>query len=106
MKNEMPLIHHVFFWLKNKQSREDLNKLVEGLNTLKKIGEVKLFKIGVPAQTPKRDVIDVSYQVSLMTMFESIEDHNVYQDHDIHLAFVENYKHLWEKVTVFDSMDI
>ena len=28
------LVHHVFFWLKNPSSKEDLNKLIAGLKTL------------------------------------------------------------------------
>ena len=29
-----PVVHHVFFWLKNPDSREDLAKLIAGLRTL------------------------------------------------------------------------
>ncbi len=31
------LTHHVFFWLKNPTSKEDLAKLIEGVKTLEKI---------------------------------------------------------------------
>lgn len=105
-KEKKILVHHVYFWLKNPGSKEDLNKLIEGLNTLKKIEHLKLAKIGVPAATEKRDVVDNSYSVSWLNFFDSLEGQEAYQVHPVHLAFVDNYKHLWEKVVVYDSMDI
>ncbi|MBT1705508.1 Dabb family protein, partial [Fulvivirgaceae bacterium PWU20] len=32
-KDKKQLTHHVFFWLKNGDSKADLNKLIEGLKT-------------------------------------------------------------------------
>ena len=58
------LAHHVFFWLKNPDSREDLNKLLAGLRTLEKIESVRRIHIGVPASTETRDVVDSSYSAS------------------------------------------
>lgn len=106
MNAENQLVHHVFFWLKNPDSKEDLKKLIEGINSLRKIETLKLLKIGVPAATIKRDVIDDSYSVSELTFFDSIKDQDVYQDHPVHKKFVENYSSLWKKVVVYDSMDI
>jgi hypothetical protein len=60
MEKNAPLVHHVFFWLKNPTSKEDLAKLLEGLRTLKKIETIKMLHIGVPASTEKRDVVDNS----------------------------------------------
>ncbi|HTH57647.1 MAG TPA: Dabb family protein [Cyclobacteriaceae bacterium] len=101
-----PLIHHVFFWLKNPNSKEDLAKLIEGINTLKKTETMNDFKIGRPAKTPKRDVIDDSYAVSLYTTFSNLMVHDTYQEHPIHKKFVAEYSHLWSKVQVYDAMDI
>jgi Stress responsive A/B Barrel Domain len=100
------LVHHVYFWLKNPASKEDLSKLIEGLQTLKKIGTLRMAKIGIPASTEKRDVVDNSYSISWLTTFNSIKDQEVYQNHPIHLKFVETYSPLWNKVVVYDSMDI
>src|SRR5580700_4110219 len=49
------LIHHVFFWLKNRDSKEDLTTLLEGLRGLGKIETVRKLHIGVPADTEKRE---------------------------------------------------
>ena len=45
VNNYPKLVHHVFFWLKNPNSKEDLNKLIEGLQTLRKIESVKKLHI-------------------------------------------------------------
>ena len=58
------LVHHVFFWLKNPDSKEDLAKLLAGLRTLAKIETVRGTHFGVPASTEKRDVVDNSFSAS------------------------------------------
>jgi hypothetical protein len=105
-QDKKQLVHHVYFWLKNRDSKDDLNKLIEGLNSLKKINQLKLAKIGIPASTEKRDVVDNSYSISWLNFFDDVQGQNEYQVHPIHLSFVENYKHLWEKVVVYDSQDL
>jgi hypothetical protein len=105
-KEKKSLVHHVYFWLKNPSSKEDLAKLIEGISSLKKIETLRMVKIGVPAATTKRDVIDDSYSVSLLTVFDDIAGQDVYQVHPTHTKFVETYSPLWNKVVVYDSMDI
>jgi hypothetical protein len=100
------LIHHVFFWLKNRDSKEDLTKLLEGLRGLGKIETVRKLHIGVPADTEKRDVVDATYSASELMFFDDTAGQKVYQDHAIHKKFVERYGHLWEKVIVYDSIDV
>lgn len=97
-------IHHVYFWLKNPSSAEDRQKLIEGLEKLSKVKTIKMFHIGKPADT-KRDVIDTSYSISWMLIFENKDDQDSYQVDPIHLKFVEECKHLWERVVVYDSVD-
>ena len=60
-KEKKQLAHHVFFWLKNPGSKEDLEKLIAGLRTLAKIETIKAIHIGVPASTEVRPVVDNSY---------------------------------------------
>ena len=106
MKPYPKVVHHVFFWLKNPDSKEDLKKLLEGLRTLEKIETVKGIHIGVPASTEKRDVVDNSYQASELLFFDSVEGQNIYQDHPLHKKFVESCSHLWSKVIVYDALAI
>ena len=100
------LVHHVFFWLKNGDSKEDLAKLLDGLRTLEKIETIRKLHIGVPASTEKRDVVDNSYHASELMFFDDTAGQKTYQDHAIHQKFIEDCGHLWEKVIVYDSMDV
>src|SRR5687768_15939919 len=105
-KNKKQLAHHVFFWLKNPDSKEDLKKLLDGIRTLEKIETVRKLHIGVPASTEKRDVVDNSYSASELMFFDDLAGQKVYQDHPIHQKFIQDCGHLWEKVIVYDSMDV
>jgi hypothetical protein len=106
MTDKKSIIHHVFFWLKNPSSKEDLDKLLSGLRTLEKIKMIRQLYIGVPASTEKRDVVDNSYHVSELMLFDSLESQKAYQDHPIHKKFVEDCSHLWEKVIVYDVQNL
>lgn len=97
-------VHHVYFWLKNADSTEDKARLLKGLQTLKKIETIKMSHIGVPADT-NREVIDTSYQLSLLLVFDNRKDQDTYQSHPVHLKFVEDCSTLWKKVIVYDSVD-
>jgi hypothetical protein len=105
-KKEMSVIHHVFFWLKNPDSKEDLAKLLQGLRTLKGIETVRQIHIGVPASTEKRDVVDNSYSASELLFFDDLAGQKVYQDHPIHQQFIKDCSHLWARVVVYDAVDV
>jgi hypothetical protein len=97
-------IHHVFFWLKNPGSEEDLDKLLEGLQKLSTAPTIRDFHIGKAAHT-NRDVIDTTYAASWLVLFETAEDQDVYQTDPVHLKFIEECSHLWSRVVVYDSID-
>jgi hypothetical protein len=103
MKNVF--VHHVYFWLKNAESAEDLGKLVSGLKKLSAVTTIKQFHIGKPAST-SREVIDGSYAVSWLVLFDNKADQDSYQVDPIHLKFVEECSSLWKKVVVYDSVDM
>ncbi|MEO7988087.1 MAG: Dabb family protein [Chryseolinea sp.] len=105
-KEKKQLAHHVFFWLKNPGSKEDLEKLIAGLRTLAKIETIRKINIGVPASTEARPVVDNSYSASELMFFDDLEGQKVYQDHPIHQKFIADCSHLWDKVIVYDSMDV
>lgn len=95
-------VHHVHFWLKNK---EDKAKLIEGLETLIPIPHIRDMHIGVPADT-NRDVIDRSYDVSLLLLFDDLEAEEAYQHDPVHVVFAEQYAGpLCSKVVVSDSIN-
>ena len=96
-------IHHVFFWLKeNDESNRE--QLIEGLKKLSSVSTIKQYHIGVPANT-NREVIENTYNVSWMILFDNAADQDSYQVDPIHLNFVKEYSHLWHKVVVYDTID-
>jgi len=97
-----PIVHHVFFWLKNPDSKEDLAHLLRGLRTLGGIETVKAIHIGVPAETEQRGVVDASYSASEILFFDDVAGQNAYQVHPIHKKFVADCEHLFERVVVYD----
>jgi hypothetical protein len=101
-----PLVHHVFFWLKNPGSEQDRARLIEGLRTLAGIETVKGIHIGVPAQTERRDVVDASFSVSEILFFDDLAGQRAYQEHPIHQKFVADCSHLWERVVVYDVAEV
>jgi hypothetical protein len=105
-KYKKQIVHHVFFWLKNPDSKEDLAKLLAGLQTLRKIETIRKINIGVPASTEKRDVVDNSYHASELMFFDDLVGQKTYQDHPIHQKFIADCSHLWDKVIVYDSLDV
>ncbi len=105
MENKYPVIHHVFFWLKNPDSKEDLAALIAGVKTLSKIEIIRELRVGVVADTEKRDVVDKSWAVSELMFFSNLADQAAYQNHPIHQDFIKNCSHLWQKVVVYDIAD-
>lgn len=96
------ITHAVFFWLKNANSIDDRDKLIAGIRGLAAIEGVRSLVVGIPANNGDRDVVDRSYSVSEILTFDSVEDEAVYQDHPLHMHFIAEHSHLWDKVTVYD----
>jgi hypothetical protein len=97
------VVHQVYFWLNNKA---DLPKLIEGLNVLVPITSIREIHIGIPAATEERDVIESSYDVSLLVTFNNIADHDHYQVDPLHDIFRDDYAgQLCKRVMVLDSVD-
>lgn len=104
MPTDTQLIHTAYFWLKDPDSIADRDQLIAGLQTLRHIPTVKSLHIGLPATTESRDVVDNSFHVSELMFFDDLAGQSEYQAHPIHQAFVDNYSHLWSKVSVRDSI--
>ena len=97
-------VHQVYFWLKNPERKEDQAQLLKGIQSLSAIEPKISFHVGVPAETD-RPVIDRSYSFSELIIFDDLAGHDNYQVHPLHSQFVEENKHLWEKVVIYDAVD-
>jgi len=98
-------IHHVYFWLKNSGDENGRDELINGLKKLSAAAIIRDFHIGIPAAT-RREVIDSSYAVSWLLLFDNKEDQDSYQTDPMHIKFVEECSHLWQKVVVYDTVSI
>ena len=98
------LVHHVFFWLKEPKNDEARKGFENGLQALVKVPQIQSYHIGTPVES-SREVVDDSFSYSYMAFFKNEENQNIYQTHPIHLKFIEDCQHLWDKVIVYDSMN-
>lgn len=98
-------VHHVYFWLKNPGSAEDRAALIAGLKKLSAVKTIAQYHIGQPAGT-NRDVIDGSYAVSWLLIFDTPADQESYQVDPMHLQFVKECSPLWNRVVVYDSVTV
>lgn len=105
IEKKHPIVHHVFFWLKNPDSKQDRDQLIAGIKALSKINTIKALHVGIVADTEKRDVIDHSWSVSELVFFDDLAGQDIYQDHPLHLEFIKNCSPLWKKVVVYDVVE-
>ena len=102
--DETAFIHTVFFWMNEEvteSQKADFEK--NGLGKLIDISSIYRGYFGPPAMTP-REVVDNSYDYALVCHFKTSEDQEIYQEDPDHLKFIEDYKHLWKRVQVYDNL--
>lgn len=100
-----PFVHHVYFWLNRPGNNADRDALVAGLQKLRTAPDIVCSHIGTPAETD-RDVVDSSYAVSWLVVFDSSGAQDRYQDDPIHLAFIRDCAKYWARVQVYDTLEI
>ena len=96
------LVHAVYFWLKDDLSAADRQKFVEGVESLRTIGDAEACYIGVPAATD-RPIIDRSYDYGLVVVFKDMAAHDRYQADPVHDRFRDDCAQYWKKVVIYDS---
>lgn len=103
-KKEGPMLSHdVYFSLKD-NSPEAKKKLVAACKKYLSghEGEV-FFAAGTLAESLKREVNDLQFDVALHIVFKDQAAHDKYQDAKRHQQFIDENKSNWSKVRVFDS---
>lgn len=82
------ITHIVLFRLKDK-SGENLKKTAEILMSMKgKVDLLRHIEVGIDVLHSER-----SYDIALITKFDSMEDLNAYQDHPYHAGVVKKHMH-------------
>jgi len=103
-KESTMLSHDVYFSLKD-NSPEAKKKLVAACKKYLSghPGEV-FFAAGTLAESLKREVNDVQFDVALHIVFKDMASHDKYQEAKRHQQFIDQNKDNWKKVRVFDSI--
>lgn len=97
------LVHTVLFWLKEDLSKSDQEIFKQEVEKLGKITSVENFYLGTPSETPKRPVVDDTYDFALTVVLKDMSAHDHYQADPIHLDFIEQCKEYWQKVLIYDA---
>jgi len=100
------MIHNVYFWLREDLDDEEIENFENSASTLLDIDVVKDGSLFKPASTEDRDVTDHSFTYHLALEFETVDDHDTYQTHEEHQAFIEECSGFWDTVIVYDSEQI
>lgn len=97
--------HVVVFWTKPDVADATEQLLAGAEKYLKPCPGVLHYHCGKMASS-HRDVVDQSYQVALNLVFEDKAAQDAYQDHPLHVEFVEKvFKPNCERVVVYDFKD-
>lgn len=96
------LVHSVYFWLRGDLTPEQVLAFRGGLESLREVPSVSDLYVGTPAPTD-RPVIDRTYSFALVVMLRGMPEHDAYQVHPVHKAFVEQFSAYWDRVLIYDA---
>ncbi|MBC8404879.1 MAG: Dabb family protein [Planctomycetes bacterium] len=96
------LAHNVYFTL-NDNSDEACQALIDSCyKHLFAEPGVRFGTVGLRTPSLCRPVNDADFEVALLLLFESLEDHDRYQTCENHLAFIAENQANFKAVRVFD----
>ena len=98
-------VHNVYFWVHHSITDAERIAFHEGVQKLARCKTVLNGFMGPPAGT-LRDVVDNTYDYALVLFFRNKKDHDTYQEDPDHHAFIDQFKHLWQRVQVYDHLPV
>ena len=96
------LVHTVFFWMKKNAPKNAAKQTIQDALKYLNNSSVKHLWAGPPAKTEARDVVNATYDAGLTVIFDTIADHDAYQEDPEHQVFIKRNKKNWLRVEVFD----
>jgi hypothetical protein len=93
--------HVVIFWTDPAKPDAQDEVIAGAKKYLATIPNLVSFQVGKMSPS-HRTVVDQSYQVGLCIQFENKKAQDEYQEHPLHLEFIEQCKANWTKVVVYD----
>lgn len=98
------LAHNVYFTLKDRSEANKATLIAACKKYLAKHPGVVFFACGDLAEELDRPVNVRDFDVALHVVFDTMANHDLYQDAPLHLQFIEENRELWDTVRVFDSV--
>ena len=102
------MFHHtVHFWLKPGTGDAQRSEFEAGLRALADSPNVATVSARKPAGTP-REVVDNTYDYQLFIQFKDQAAHDAYQSADdaAHQRFIASFKPLFDRVVIYDSLEV
>ena len=85
-----PLLHTVFFWLKNPENDSARKTFETAIRKLIRTNpQATANHLGCPAASEKREVVDNTFTYCYTMSFPSVEAQNMYQEDPTHQLFIE-----------------
>ena len=97
-----PIVHSVYFWLKDDAKPEDVETLIRDCKELGSLDCVQRIEVGRPLPTKRGAPVDSSYTVGIVVLFADQTAYDAYGPHPKHQELVAKHKGLWKKVVVYD----
>ena len=97
------LVHTVLFSLVEGISEDDTVAFEAGLRSLAGIENAREVFVGRPAPVADRPVLMKDYDFALTVILADVAQHDAYQAHPLHQAFLANFKKFFARVRVLDA---
>jgi hypothetical protein len=97
------LAHSVFFTLHDRSESSVTHMLAACRKYLTGHPGTRFFACGTPNQELARPVNDRDFDIALLIVFDTKEEHDAYQEAPAHEKFISENKASWRKVRVFDA---
>jgi hypothetical protein len=106
MSQQSTLFHNVYIWLHDAAPADTVQTVANAARTLlTEITGVQNLVVAAPAGSP-HPLVDGSYALVLLMEFPDAAALDAYDSHPDHVRFVDEYKHLFSRLEVYNSAAI
>jgi hypothetical protein len=96
-------VHCVFFTCKPGTPETEVNSLISDTESmLARIPSVRQIDSGRRDARMQRDVNETEYTVGLVVYFDDKAGHDLYNDHPLHIEYVNKHMGHWTNVVIYD----
>lgn len=100
------LAHTVYFWFSDNAPEDAADQLLDFYRTeVPNVPGIEVLFAGKPRPNDEREVVDSSYDLGVITVYESSDAEQVWQEHPIHDVLKERFLPMLDKVQVYDTVE-